>query len=253
MDELNELENEGYEPSPEDFIDHEEDLKEIQKQKVRKEKRMKRLAMVITAVLLFQVFAVFFSTYTLDVIKFLRTSYRLSQLEEVQFYKEAVVTIQGDRSRGTGFTVSEDGLIITNHHVIENQNQITVVFQKGERMKATVVQANPDYDIALLQVDATGLPYLELNEATGIIKEPIIVIGNPLSFTQIANEGYVLENGEQLLISAPIYRGNSGSPVINTKGEVVGVVYAKRKASEYGGKSVGIATPIEKVLEVLNE
>ncbi|MCD8501866.1 MAG: hypothetical protein LRY71_09555 [Bacillaceae bacterium] len=60
MDELNELENEGYEPSPEDFIDHEEDLKEIQKQKVRKEKRMKRLAMVITAVLLFQVFAVFF-------------------------------------------------------------------------------------------------------------------------------------------------------------------------------------------------
>ncbi|MCD8501865.1 MAG: serine protease [Bacillaceae bacterium] len=189
----------------------------------------------------------------MDVIKFLRTSYRLSQLEEVQFYKEAVVTIQGDRSRGTGFTVSEDGLIITNHHVIENQNQITVVFQKGERMKATVVQANPDYDIALLQVDATGLPYLELNEATGIIKEPIIVIGNPLSFTQIANEGYVLENGEQLLISAPIYRGNSGSPVINTKGEVVGVVYAKRKASEYGGKSVGIATPIEKVLEVLNE
>lgn len=254
MDDFNDLENQVYqEPSPEDFIDSEEDIKEQLEYKECKAKRMKKIAGIITAMLMFQVFAVFFSTYTLDVMKFLRTSYRLSQIEEVQVYKEAVVTIQGDRSRGTGFAISDDGVIITNHHVIENQKHIAVVFQTGEPLQAEVVRSDPKYDIAILQVEVTDIPHFKLTEVAGISNEPIIVIGNPLSFTQIANEGIVLTLNDQLLISAPIYRGNSGSPVINSKGEVIGVVYAKSKGSEYGGKSVGIATPIEKVIELVNE
>lgn len=241
--EFDELYDPNWEPTLEDF--------QVDKEKEPTEKPRKNWVKIVTVLiavlLIFQVTAVFFSTYTLDAMKFLQISYRLSQQDDVQQYKQAVVTIQGDRSRGTGFAISADGLIITNHHVIENQTQIMVGFYKGELFQGEIISSYPDLDIAFLKVDGKGLPYLPLSQSNGFIKENIYVIGNPLSWSQIANEGEVLSIDEKTLISAPIYRGNSGSPVINMAGEVIAVVYAKRRTTEYGGKSVGVAVPIEKV------
>ncbi|WP_161568140.1 S1C family serine protease [Anaerobacillus alkaliphilus] len=246
-----ELVDPDWEPSPEDFkfetIDEEE-----QTPKDNNRKRwVKVISIVIAVMLVFQVVGVFFSTFSIDAISFLQTSYRLSQQDDVKQYKQAVVTVQGERSRGTGFAISADGLIVTNHHVIQDQEKIMVGFYQGDLFEGKVISSYPDIDIAFLQVEGSNLPYLPLSDQGGMKNENIYVIGNPLTWTQIANEGAILDTTDVTVISAPIYRGNSGSPVINMNGEVVAVVYAKRRTTEYGGKSVGLAVPIEKVLETL--
>lgn len=249
-DSLDDLVDPEWEPSPEDFLDEEVVEEEIEKKHSRKI-WVKIIATVIAVMLAFQIAGSLLSTYSLDAISFLQTSYRLSQQDDVQSYKYAVVTVQGERSKGTGFAISADGLIVTNHHVIENQNRIMVGFYKGELFEGEVISSYPEIDIAFIKVDGTDLPYLPLSEQDGSNEESIYVIGNPLSWTQIANEGEVLETSELTIISAPIYRGNSGSPVINMDGEVVAVVFAKRRTKQYGGKSVGLAVPIELVREHL--
>ncbi|MCT8138197.1 trypsin-like peptidase domain-containing protein [Anaerobacillus sp. CMMVII] len=247
-DDLDELEDPNWEPSPEDFLFEEIDEEEQKQKDDNRKKWVKGISIVVAAMLVFQIAGVFFSTFSIDAIRFLQTSYRLSQLEEVKEYKQAVVTVQGERSRGTGFSISDDGLIVTNHHVIEGQNKIMVGFHQGELFEGEVISSYPEIDIAFLRVSGKDLPYLPLSENAGLKNENIYVIGNPLSWTQIANEGEILENEDLTIISAPIYRGNSGSPVINMEGEVVAVVFAKRRTTAYGGKSVGLAVPIEIVL-----
>lgn len=248
-DNLDELVDPDWEPSPEDFLDEEIDEEKVEENNKRRTKRVKIISTVIAIMLIFQIVGVFFSTFSIDAVRFLKISYQLSQQEDIKQFKKAVVTVQGERSRGTGFSISSDGLIVTNHHVIEEQNKIMVGFHEGELFEGKVISSYPDIDIAFLRVKGNNLPYFSLSENGGDLHEPIYVIGNPLSWTQIANEGKILEVEEQTIISAPIYRGNSGSPVINKQGEVVAVVYAKRRTNKYGGRSVGIATPIEKVLE----
>ncbi|MFN7250136.1 MAG: S1C family serine protease [Anaerobacillus sp.] len=250
-DDLDELVDPDWEPSPEDFlIEKVVDETEQKHKKNHQRKWIKIISIGIACMLVFQVVAVFFSTFSIDAIHFLKTSYRLSQQEDVKEYKKAVVTIQGDRSRGTGFAVSADGLIVTNHHVIEDQQKIMVGFYQGELYEGEVISSYPELDIAFLKVGGDKLPFLPLSKSDGLANEQIYVIGNPLSWTQIANEGAILDTRDLTIISAPIYRGNSGSPVINMAGEVVAVVFAKRRTNEYGGKSVGLAVPIEKVLEL---
>lgn len=249
--EFDDLVDPDWEPSPEDFVLVEQNEEEIIEEKNRKNKRVKMIASVIAVMLVFQVVAVFFSTFSIDAIRFLKISYQLSQQDDIQNYKRSVVTVQGDDSRGTGFSISSDGLIVTNHHVIEDEERIMVGFYKGKLFEAEVISSYPDVDIAFLKVDGTGLPFLPISEENGIVSEDIYVIGNPLSWTQIANKGEILDINELTIISAPIYRGNSGSPVINMDGEVVAVVFAKRRTTEYGSKSVGLAVPIETVIEHL--
>jgi serine protease Do len=249
-DNLDDLVDPDWEPSPEDFLEEEIVDDEIEKKHSRK-KWIKITATVIAIMLAFQIVGVFLSTYSIDAIRFLQTSYRLSQQDDIQEYKQAVVTVQGERSRGTGFNISADGLIITNHHVIENQNQIMVGFYEGELFEGEVISSYPEIDIAFLKVNGTDLPNLPLSLIDGAVDDRIYVIGNPLSWTQIANEGEILDTSQLTYISAPIYRGNSGSPVINSDGEVVAVVFAKRRTTQYGGKSVGLAVPIEIVREYL--
>ncbi len=252
-DELDEeLIDRDWEPSPEDFLpDKNEEDEDEQFEKKKKKNWVKIISIVIAVMLVFQVVGVFLSTYSIDALRFLQTSYRLSQQADIQVYKEAVVTVQGERSRGTGFAISDDGLIVTNHHVIEGQNQLMVGFYKGELFEGEVISSYPDIDIAFLKVDGENLPKLPLSQSDATKDEAIYVIGNPLSFTQIANEGAILDTGDLTIISAPIYRGNSGSPVINMDGEVVAVVFAKRRTNQYDTRSVGLAVPIEIVKEHL--
>lgn len=190
-------------------------------------------------------------TFSIPAIEFLATSAKLSANEDIQDYKQAVVVIDTGNSKGTGFAISGDGTILTNHHVIEGKKQITVAFPNEGLFDAEVVESFPEIDLAVLDVKGEGLPHLSLAEQTSFEQgEHIYFIGNPLRFSGIANQGEVigyknLEGWEQpvLMLDAPVYRGNSGSPVINGSGNVIGVVFATLYDDEEG--RVGLAVPID--------
>ncbi|WP_096199702.1 S1C family serine protease [Bacillus sp. FJAT-45350] len=244
------------EPSLEDFLIEEEDDEKDIKKKKRNKGFKKLIAISIAFLLALSVFGTLFRTFSLDAIAFLKASYQLSQQEDVQEWKQSIVTVQGEGSKGTGFSISEDGWIVTNRHVIEDAHQIIVSFQDGELFEANVVESYNDVDLAFLKVEGEGLPFLELSEERGVSGERIIVIGNPLAFTRIVNEGVILEDPNRpqvTAISAPIYRGNSGSPVITEDGQVVAVVFAKTVPTfQNQNQTVGLAVPIEYVQERLD-
>ncbi|MFZ4452381.1 S1C family serine protease [Salibacterium aidingense] len=265
-DSLDDMHEEEYEElSYEEFQQVlEEEPKRKPKEKRRKQKKrkgIKLIAVVLALMLVFQTSAMFFDTFRLDVIEFLQTSYRLSQNEEIQEWKESVVTIQGDgkylRSQGTGFFISEEGLALTNYHVIEDQDSVGVSTEGGEIYEGELVAGDPEKDLALLDIEGSNFKPLALQQKEGNAGEHIYVIGNPLSFTKIANEGNILgkeRTGEGAVgISAPVYKGNSGSPVITEKGKVTGVVYAKKAISEPERETIGLAVSIEEVHEFLDD
>lgn len=190
-------------------------------------------------------------TFSIPAIEFLKTSASLSNEEMIQEYKKAVVVIESENSKGTGFAISSDGKILTNYHVIEEKGTLTVAFPSHGLFNATVVDVYPTIDLAVLQVDGGELPHLPLAEKANIEQgDAIRFIGNPLKFNGIANEGYIDDviqldswNEEVVMIKAPVYRGNSGSPIIDENGEVIGVIFATLK-HETSGK-VGLFVPID--------
>jgi len=190
-------------------------------------------------------------TFSIPAIDFLITSTKLSTQDHIKTYKKAVVVIETDDSRGTGFSISSDGVILTNHHVVEGEETVTVAFPEHGLLTATVTYTYPDIDLAVLETNATDAPYLTLAEQADVTHlERVEFIGNPLKFQGIANEGEVIDytklrhwDEEVLMIKAPIYRGNSGSPIINEYGEVIGIVFATLQHDDHG--RVGLFIPID--------
>ncbi|WP_017727613.1 S1C family serine protease [Halalkalibacterium ligniniphilum] len=245
------------EPSLEDFlVEEEEDEKEIAKKK--KHARIKRMvAIAVAGFLILNVFGLLLSFFNFDTYRLWQASNEFSDHEHIQEMSEAVVTIRGEQSRGTGFAIRPDGLIVTNHHVIDRMLSIVVAFPDGQLFEGEVVESYPDIDLAFLKIEGEDLPFLPLSETAGHINEKIYVIGNPLSQTQIVNDGVILEQTQEhdvIQISNPIYSGHSGSPVLNDQGEVVGVVYARTIPGIGSGEdSRGLAIPAMEVLERLEE
>jgi serine protease Do len=250
------------EPPIEDFFRVEEVSKEELKRKKRRHKGIQIGAILLALILLINGLAIWTNVINIPALNFVKTSYRLSQKESIQNAKQAVVTIEGEGSKGTGFNIREDGLIITNSHVVEKMITIRIYFPNGQAFKGEVVQDNPELDVAILEIKGENLPVLKLQETPNWKeKQHIYVIGNPLAYTQIANEGEIegltLINDRTtpiLQISAPIYRGNSGSPVLTENNEVIGLVYATtipKLASKE--KASGLAVPIEQVKEMLEQ
>jgi serine protease Do len=250
------------EPPLEDFFRVEEVSEKELRRKRRRRRWLKVGAAILALFLLINGLAIWTNVINIPALNFVKTSYRLSQKESIQTAKQAVVTIEGENSKGTGFNIREDGLIITNSHVIEKMITIKIYFPDGQVFKGEVIQDRPDLDVAILEIKGENLPVLKLQETQNWKeKQHIYVIGNPLAYTQIANEGEIegltLINDRQtpvMLISAPIYRGNSGSPVLTEENEVIGLVYAttipKIASNE---KASGLAVPIEQVKEVLEQ
>jgi len=213
---------------------------------------------LVAVALIVNILAFWPQIYNSQTLPFLFKSKQLSSREDVQSYKKAVVLVSTDKGKGTGFHVS-DGYIVTNYHVIDNNGYILVKFPENDQgYAAKVASGDPDLDVALLKVDTVGreLPFIEIEQDRQWEPgEHIFVIGNPLYFTQIASEGNILgmmpvqgRSTPVMALDAPVFKGNSGSPVINEDGKAIAVIFATAEISR-DGKNVeaGLAVPLDKL------
>ena len=187
----------------------------------------------------------------------------------VEIATESVVTGSFARQyiqqgAGSGVIISDDGYIITNYHVIEGANSVTVTLRDGKtNYTAAVIGSDSDNDIALLKIDAEKLsPATFGDSSTLAVGDYVVAIGNPLGelggtvtdgiISALARE-VAIENKNMTLLqtNAQISPGNSGGGLFNSKGELVGIVNAKDSATEVEG--IGFAIPINNVLDIIND
>ncbi|MFC6196625.1 Do family serine endopeptidase [Ponticaulis profundi] len=165
------------------------------------------------------------------------------------------------RSLGSGFFISEDGLIVTNNHVIRDATEIEVVLEDGRELEAELVGSDERTDIAVLRVTEPGtFPYVEFETETELRRgDWVVALGNPFGFGGTATAGIVSADGRQLRgggpytdylqIDAAINRGNSGGPTFDLYGRVVGVNTAIVSPSG-GSVGIGFAIPAELVKQI---
>lgn len=156
---------------------------------------------------------------------------------------------------GSGFIIDEDGLIVTNNHVIQEADQVTVTLNDGRSFDAEIVGTDPDTDLALLKVDTDEtLPVARFAEADDVrVGDAVIAIGNPFGLGGTVTAGIVSAKAREigagryddfLQIDAPINRGNSGGPTFNLQGEVIGVNTAIHSPTG-GNVGIGFAIPAD--------
>lgn len=170
-------------------------------------------------------------------------------------YSSAVVSIETPEGSGSGFIISDDGIVVTNYHVVESHARVTVKVN-GRRMTGKVSRIQPRNDIALLNIVPASYNSVVLGSSDDLaIGEDIIAIGNPLGFEASLSIGIVsgrrmlAGKGDLIQITAPISPGSSGGPLFDTMGRVVGIT----TATYAGGQNLNFAVPIERVLEMINQ
>lgn len=163
-------------------------------------------------------------------------------------------------SSGSGFVISADGLVVTNHHVIEDAESLTVVLN-GREYPAEVKGDDPATDIALLKIETDEpLAYLELSDSENLrVGDWIMVIGSPLQLQNSVSVGVVSAKGRSINITpdaslenfiqtdAAINFGNSGGPLVNLRGQVVGIA----TAINFGAENIGFAVPVNTLQTIL--
>ncbi len=157
---------------------------------------------------------------------------------------------------GSGFFASSDGIIVTNYHVIEGCTFIFVTLYNKSLYKVTeLLCADSEKDIAILKVDGRELPYLKSGDSDIVqVGEKVIAIGNPEGLDYTVSDGIVSAiraDKKMTLIqtTAPISRGSSGGPLINKRGEVIGITARTREE----GQNLNFAIPINYVKELISE
>lgn len=162
------------------------------------------------------------------------------------------------QSLGSGVIISEDGYILTNYHVVKEANIIKVrLYKSKEDLEATVVGKDPKIDIALLKVNKNNLPYAKLGDSDKLeVGDWVIAIGNPFGLSHTVTKGIVSAKGrvigsgpydDFIQTDAPINFGNSGGPLFNLNGEIVGI----NTAIIAGGQNIGFSIPINMIKAIL--
>jgi serine protease Do len=180
------------------------------------------------------------------------------------FFEENGPTVpRREQSLGSGFIVSPEGYVVTNTHVIEDADEITVILVDGESLPATVVGSDPKTDLALIKVEATApLPFVSFGDSEAVrVGDWVLAIGNPFGLGSSVSAGIISAVNRDinagpyddfLQTDAAINRGNSGGPLFNLAGEVVGVNTAI--ISPTGGSiGIGFAVPANLAKPVIDQ
>jgi serine protease Do len=161
---------------------------------------------------------------------------------------------------GSGFIIDRNGYILTNEHVVDGADRVTVTLGDGRIFRAATVGADPAIDVALLKIDASDpLPVAPIGDSEGLrVGEWVCAIGNPLGYVHSVTVGVVSFLGRKLFdpsldafiqTDAAISFGNSGGPLINSRGQVVGITTAISSQAS----NIGFAIPISQVMGVLTQ
>lgn len=198
--------------------------------------------------------------------------YALNVDAVVMVYSTVVYNNFGQQASGTstgsGFIISKDGYILTNHHVIDGAVSVSITTHDGQQYDATVIGSDSANDIALLKVNGSGMPAALLGSSDALnVGDQVVAIGNPLGeLTSTMTVGYV--SGKERAVTtdgatigmiqtdAAINSGNSGGPLFNMRGEVVGITTAKYSGQSSSGASIegiGFAIPMDDVMEVVGD
>ena len=168
---------------------------------------------------------------------------------------------------GSGFIISSDGYVVTNYHVIEGAKQVTVLSHSGEEMVAKIVGSDKNNDVAVLKVERENLPCVTLGSSDALsVGDQVAAIGNPLGeLTATMTVGYISAKDRivntdgtvynMLQTDAAINSGNSGGPLFNMNGEVVGITTAKYSGNSAGAsiEGLGFALPMDDVKDIISD
>ncbi|HEY8085720.1 MAG TPA: trypsin-like peptidase domain-containing protein [Methylophilaceae bacterium] len=167
-----------------------------------------------------------------------------------------------ENSLGSGVIVGADGLILTNHHVVESADEIEVALADGRTLAAKMVGSDPETDIAVIKVDAQDLPAITLSQNPLNVGDVVLAIGNPFGVGQTVTQGIVSALGRNHLgintyenfiqTDATINPGNSGGALVDVEGELVGVSSAIYSKSG-GSMGIGFAIPVNIVQQVMDQ
>ena len=170
-----------------------------------------------------------------------------------------VITLDGSQGFGTGFITSSDGEIMTNAHIVADAKEIAVTLSSKKEYEAKLRGVDRDTDLALIKIEAHGLPVLKLGDSSQLhIGEIVFAFGNPLGLTWSATFGIVSATGrtdssgfnsatDAIQTSAIINPGNSGGPLVNIRGEVVGVNNKLVLGKDKGMSGLSFAVPSNSV------
>lgn len=170
---------------------------------------------------------------------------------------EGAVTIVFYGGHGSGFIVSRDGYILTNHHVVGADKDVEVVLNNGLRLRAEVSRANKETDVALLKLPGQGFKPMVLNKSGVTVGDEVVAVGTPgsVDLGQSISKGIMSGKRESegrvyIQTDVSISPGNSGGPLLNNKHEVVGIITSKLIGK--GIEGVGFAIPIQDALKSVN-
>src|SRR3954464_8405798 len=163
-------------------------------------------------------------------------AYSAAVIHAVETVGSAVVKIEAARGGGSGVLFTPDGLILTNCHVVEKSGPLTVVMTDGRSAVADLIGQDADTDLAVIRIDGSALPFATLGDSRAVrVGQIAIAIGNPYGFHHSVTAGVVSAIGRSLparsgrlpddiiQTDAALNPGNSGGPLVTTRGEVIGV------------------------------
>jgi len=223
------------------------------------ESRLKKYLVRIVALLLALAFFVLASGGVIRLLGmpslgFLIESRSLSRDPQILAMIEAVASVEAENRRGTGFNIDPSGLVITCNHIVDGTEVVQVSLTSGPTLDIREWISVPQADLAIISLGRQDLPALALEtNRQPMPGDPVILIGNPLGFFRVVNRAIVqgtavLEGTDTpvLVIKGPVYKGNSGSPVINADGKVIGVIFATAAKTE-SAETIAFAIPASEI------